>query len=122
MNVILMLRWRYSEGFRWVAQSYAQRMKRVERDFSVRIIIKTLFAPWKQMTSSVTSHNFFQALVDNTVSRLIGFIVRLFVLIAAGIVIIFVTTIYSAIFVIWPIMPLLVVVLPLLGIWIGVKG
>ena len=57
----------------------------------------------------------FSSMIDNTVSRLVGFVVRLFVLIAAFFVTLVAGIIGLTAVVLWPLLPLLVVFFLLKG-------
>ena len=55
--------------------------------FSVGILIRTLFAPWKrdvQRTHNLPIDLAFRALIDNLVSRFVGFCVRTVTIFVAG--------------------------------------
>ncbi|HSX08163.1 MAG TPA: hypothetical protein VLG11_04695 [Candidatus Saccharimonadales bacterium] len=106
-----LFRWWYGAGWRKALRAITAAPAAVERNFSVIILLETLFSPWKRMTSvkgrSLDAQ--MQAMLDNLVSRLVGFFVRLFVLFAAGLSML-VTAVFSiAVAVVWPAVPLLII-------------
>ncbi|OGL30517.1 hypothetical protein A3F37_01430 [Candidatus Saccharibacteria bacterium RIFCSPHIGHO2_12_FULL_41_12] len=122
MATILFLKWWYSSGWSWLFGEYRQKLTSISRNFSVSILLKTLFAPWKQLTTQATFRNFFQAMVDNTISRLIGFIIRFFVLIGALIAVTLLSVFFLFFVAIWVFIPPAIVVLPLLMLVVGGAG
>src|SRR5689334_203506 len=87
MIAIDILAWWYSQGWIQVLHVARQRLVSVSQLFSVPILIRTLFSPWKQIISypGAGIDAQFRALADNFISRLVGFAVRSMVLLAAGI-------------------------------------
>lgn len=122
MAIILYLKWWYGAGWAWILSEYNKKLSMLLRNFSVVILLKTLFSPWKQLYTEATLRNFFQALVDNTVSRVIGFIIRVFVLIAAGLIIFILTVCFIFLVAIWAFIPPAIVILPILMVLIGGDG
>ena len=97
-------------GWSWAAKYLLiTRNQHVMEFFSVSAVAKTLFAPYRQSyAGSVrgTLGDKLRGFVDTTISRLIGFIVRLALLFAAG-VSLTVNTVAGAIgLVLWPLIPL----------------
>jgi hypothetical protein len=117
MLVAAFFTWWYGPGWKHVMVSFGPRLKSVRESFSVDLLIPTLFAPWKQITSQPgrSLEDRFHAWVDNMFSRIIGFIVRAGVLFAAlvAIIVIILVTIIEVI--VWPLVPLAVPVLIFLG-------
>jgi len=109
--------WWYTTGWLETLQRIGGHIEAVWRMFSVPILLRTLFAPWRRIvtTPGKGMDQLFRSMLDNTISRLVGFVVRLFVLLAA-----IVLTCGMAIFglvvtVLWPLLPLLVVFCVLKG-------
>jgi len=86
--------------------------------FSVDVLIKTLFSPWKRIISlpGRSLDEKFRAAIDNLVSRVIGFMVRILVLIAAVIIMIVTLAVGVALAILWPLIPFLAVGLIVWGI------
>lgn len=106
--------WWYISGWEWLAKEIWKRLHILKETFSVGILLKTLFSPWKQIQTVSTFQNFFQAAIDNLVSRFIGATVRIFMLIGALLLTLAVTIFGIICLVVWPIIPLLLIILPYL--------
>lgn len=104
--------WWYGAGWKLVATRVAKRLDKTLASFSVPSLARTLFAPWKRVVSApgagIAAH--FRAFIDNTVSRFVGFGVRLTVLIAASISWATIALLGLIQMIIWPMVPPLVVI------------
>lgn len=100
--------WWYSKGWRLAAQNRWQSIGGLTRTFSVGVIVKTLFAPWKRIITPPGSSfdQRIRAIGDNMTSRAVGFFVRVgtligfLLLLAANVLFGFVVIL------LWPLMPL----------------
>lgn len=106
------LQWWYGVGWaRAMAQS-RHRLTSLTQDFSILILLKTLFAPWKQMDAYGSVNGAlgdkFRHQVDKFISRFVGFGVRSLTLLAAGMSFIFLLILGAVWIIIWPFLPLLV--------------
>jgi hypothetical protein len=124
MFIWLSLRWWYSAGWQWAwERSVGQRVQWCVETFSLGTLVRTLFAPFKQTFAGQAKGSigdFFRALVDKTISRVIGFFVRSFLIgIALGcIVFVFITGLLLLL--LWPFIPLTpILAVVLLGIGVG---
>jgi hypothetical protein len=99
----------------WYGRGWAGALKRAERNlvtladlFSISILLRTLFAPWKRIISypgaGLEAH--VRAFLDNLVSRFIGFLVRIMVLLAAGVMFIVVWLLSYIQVLLWPFLPI----------------
>lgn len=112
-----MLGWWYSRGWFWIMRTTSDRLKLIGQVFAVKILIRTWFSPWKQIhTPEVTFRNFFRNAVDNGVSRCVGAVVRGTILFWSLILAIFVLVLGILSLAIWPFLPLMVIILPVLTI------
>lgn len=111
-----MLGWWYSRGWLWIGQIMRSKLSAIAQIFAVSILLKTLFAPWKQIYSPTTFRTFFRDMVDNAVSRTIGAVVRGIILFWAGTLSLLVVLAGVVSLVIWPFLPLLIIILPILAI------
>jgi hypothetical protein len=118
MLVAAFFSWWYGPGWRQVIGSFGPRLKSVKEGFSVNLLLPTLFAPWKQITSQPgrSLEDRVHAWVDNAFSRVIGFIVRSGVLIAAFISLIAVILLTALEIIVWPLLPLAIPALLILGV------
>ena len=114
MFVVSMLSWWYGQGFAWILGRIGPELKSINNIFATDVLLKTWFSPWKQITTVPTSYTFFQKLIDNTISRLIGFLVRTFMLLVAGIWAVTVLIFGLVSIILWPFIPLLIFALPVL--------
>lgn len=107
MIVLEILTWWYVQGWMQVAKNAELRLVKVSHMFSVPILIRTLFAPWRRIITypgaSIDAR--FRAMGDNLVSRLVGFSVRAMVLLTAGVMLILTAALAVAQLLIWPLIP-----------------
>jgi hypothetical protein len=103
--------WWYSQGWSLLVHNAKHRLVRTSH------LIRTLFAPWKRITTQpgagLEAH--VQAATDNFVSRCIGFVVRIFVLFAALVIVCIVTVIAVLQIILWPLLPPAVLVCTVKG-------
>ncbi len=116
MVVLDLLGWWYSQGWAWIFSELKRRLTDISESFSVGILLRTLFSPWKQIQSPVSFRNFLQSKLDNFISRFIGATVRLGMLFAALISYLVVLIAGLLLIVTWPFIPLLIVALPIMSL------
>jgi hypothetical protein len=105
-----MLRWWYGPGWILAFKRINERTHNVSLAFSTPTLLKTLFAPWKRIQFGGKSFDAkMQAMLDNMISRVVGFTVRLGVLIAALVMIAGSVILSVAIVLVWPFVPLLII-------------
>ncbi|MBW3568696.1 hypothetical protein KY385_01040 [Candidatus Parcubacteria bacterium] len=119
MFALLLLSWWYGRGWLWVNRQSVNYLKTIDEVFSVATLLKTLFAPWKQIQSATTFQNFIQSSIDNFISRFIGATVRLGMLLTALVLSLLVVFLGLIVAIIWPLIPLLLVALPVISIKMG---
>lgn len=119
MAILVMLGWWYSRGWAWLLRDTQDHLARVGSTFAVRVLLRTWFAPWKQITSPTTFRNFFQSAIDNGISRLIGGIVRTGILFVALLFSITIIIFGICRLILWPFIPFGIVILPILGLFGG---
>ncbi len=120
MLFISFMKWWYGAGWILAWKRLGQRIDSVSRGFSIKLLFRTLFSPWKRVTANKGRGLDAQihAGLDNLVGRVVGFSVRSIVLLAAGVAIL-VTAIFGFILLIaWPLLPPLVVTLIGMGVFI----
>jgi hypothetical protein len=110
-------RWWYGAGWKLVQKSVQVRMQRTLDSFSVPTLAKTLFAPWKRVMTAPGAgiEAYFRAMVDNAVSRMVGFTIRLIVLLTAGVCFVGIGVAGVLQIILWPLVPVLVVICLVLG-------
>ncbi len=88
-------------------------MKHLWMKLSVPTLAKTLFEPWRRITSEYgkSVQEKFRALIDNTVSRFVGFLIRITVIVSAFIIMALLAVLAAILLVLWPLAPALIVIL-----------
>lgn len=110
--------WWYGIGWADISQRIGARVVGVWQQFSVGILLRTLFSPWRRIVA-VPGKSFdaiLRGMVDNTVSRFVGFFVRIFVLLAALILTSLAAIIGLVMVLFWPLLPLAVIYLLVRGV------
>ena len=107
MLVTSFFSWWYGRGWQAVAVSFRPRLRGVLDSFSVRQLLRTLFAPWRRIITYPGAS--FDARVrawgDNVFSRAVGFVVRMIVLTAAMAALVVVAALTALELVAWPLLP-----------------
>jgi len=119
MFFVGLLSWWYGEGWRGRLHIMANRLAATTDYFSISLLLSTLFAPFRQISAGSVGgsiSNQARALVDKTISRLIGAIVRISMVIIGLLVIVFQIIINVLLF--WPLIP----ILPVLGLIMTIIG
>lgn len=110
-----MFSWWYTQGWLQNLHMIEKRLQSISHVFAVKVLLKTWFSPWKQIQTQSSFATFFRDIIDNTVSRVIGGLIRTFILFAALILSICVITLGGVMLITWPFIPLLVVILPIMS-------
>ena len=116
--ILEMLRWWYVTGWLQAVRRIATMTQNTSRTFSMPLLLQTLFAPWRRIVS-MPGRSFdakLRAALDNFVSRCVGFMVRILVLLAAGAATIGSLAAGLALAILWPVLPLAFVYLLVRGI------
>lgn len=108
MFALALLSWWYGRGWAGVGKSIGTMTASIANAFSIPILIRTLFAPWRQIITvpGASLDAKLHAMADNAVSRAVGFVVRLIVLMAAGAMALLALAAGIILVVIWPLIPL----------------
>lgn len=116
MLIIAFFRWWYGPGWRDNADRLRGRLINTYQEFSVPILMRTLFSPWRRIISygRGSLEERARATLDNVVSRFVGLGVRLSALIAAVIIMSLNALLGVAWLVVWPLLP---VAGPILIVW-----
>ncbi len=125
-NVIMLLvtsllRWWYGDGWRQRTQLVANRLDGTIDYFSFDLLVKTLFAPFRQISAGKVDGPLnmqMRAMVDRMFSRVIGAAVRLILLIIGGIVIGVQVIIGLVVLIGWALVP----VAPIIGLVVTLTG
>ena len=118
MLVVEFFSWWYSRGWQGIIAGAKHRLEGVMEAFSISTFLRTLFAPWRRIVTApgrgLDAH--VRAALDNSVSRLIGFIIRLAVLLAAGVMLVLFSIGSVLLIILWPCLPPLSVGLIIWGL------
>jgi len=110
--------WWYSRGFVELLNKLARLISGIWQKFSVPILLKTLFEPWRRIIEDAggSIQDKSRAFVDNLVSRFVGFSIRVIAIITA-LVLIIISSIFAFILVVaWPLAPLLIPLSVIVGL------
>ncbi len=116
-----LLKWWYTAGLRQRLQKISVRLDGTIDYFSMDLLLKTLFAPFRQISAGKVDGSLevkLRALIDKLFSRLIGAFVRLLLLVVGGVTIMLQAVSALVVIVLW----LLVPFLPVAGIVLTVIG
>jgi hypothetical protein len=103
--------WWFGRGYGELIYYCLSLIKKVQRSFSIPILLSTLFSPWRQIVT-LPGRSFdekMRAVLDNLVSRTVGFCVRIISLVTALILMILAVALGVIMAVSWPLIPALVV-------------
>jgi len=108
MFMLGLFKWWYGDGWKGVLGATNRRLQGLSEMFSINILLRTLFAPWKRVVTNpgASLDAKIAAFGDNIVSRAVGFTVRFFVLFAACVSFILLLVAGLAEILVWPLVPL----------------
>jgi hypothetical protein len=113
MFLVGILSWWYSDGWKKRLEETTSRLSRLSDYFSIRLLFSTLFAPFRQISSSGVNGSLsdqMRGLFDQILSRFIGLFVRLGMIIFGTITIVIVGLWSLFIIIVWAIIPLFPVI------------
>ena len=121
MFIVGMLSWWYSAGWLERARIIRERIGATVDYFSIMLLLKTLFAPFRQISAGKVNGPLgvkWRAFIDRTISRVIGAFIRI-ILIAIGCVTIALYCVIGLVtLVVWAIVPLF----PFVGFLLFISG
>jgi len=113
MFLVGMLSWWYSKGWVRCAGLISGRLRTSADLFSIGLLIRTWFSPYKQISADTTGTSFpekVRAFFDRLLSRIIGFVIRTFMMLF-GVIVILAQSILGLVFLVfWLIIPILPIV------------
>jgi hypothetical protein len=118
MLVLTFFSWWYGAGWQQVIRNFVPRLNRIADAFSAKQLLRTLFAPWRRIITypGASLAERFHALSDNVFSRVVGFVVRLGVLIAALVTLLLATALSVVEIILWPLLPVAIPVCLIAGL------
>jgi hypothetical protein len=121
MFLVGIMSWWYGDGWRGRAKIIAGRISRMNDYFSVGLLLSTLFSPFRQISAGSIDGPIgaqLRALGDKLISRMIGAIIRSFMIIFGLVVIVLQSIIGVIVLIFWLVIPLF----PVIGLLIMVIG
>ena len=114
MVITSLLSWWYVEGWREQLTRIKRAFIRMADRFSIGLLIKTLFAPFRQISADeqARGNNLATVITDKLVSRLIGCFMRTIMIIVGTITLILLAIVSAIRMLMWPLLP----VLPIVGV------
>ncbi|HUD11971.1 MAG TPA: hypothetical protein VMS08_06175 [Candidatus Saccharimonadia bacterium] len=109
MLIAAFLEWWYGAGWRDASFRLKNRLKMTYLSFSVPILLRTMFAPWRRISTPPGSsiQQKLTAVLDNVVSRAVGFVVRLMALIMGCLLLLIYSLVGGLLLILWPVLPIL---------------
>lgn len=110
MFLVGILTWWYSGGWRQRAALMAERIAQTSDYFSIGLLLRTLFSPFRQISAGHIEGSWnvqLRALFDQLISRVIGAIVRTFMVLFGSVIICLQATFGAVVLVTWGLVPLL---------------
>ena len=121
MFIVGIFSWWYGKGFVRRAQIIKSRLIILADFFSIGLLLKTLFAPFRQISADATGASFaekMKAFFDKLLSRIIGAVVRTFMIIFGLVAMILQLLLGFITLIFWFIIPFL----PVIGLIVMVIG
>lgn len=117
MFFVELLQWWYGRGYKHLIASLKRRIGLIATSFSVALLLRTLFAPWRRIITygGDSLQDRLKAVLDNLVSRLVGGAIRTIVLVSAGLIMVLISFGGAILAIVWPLLPPLAVVLVIRG-------
>jgi len=109
MLIVSFASWWYGAGWRFVASRAKYKISRMGEFFSISLLLKTLFSPYRQISAGAVNGPLnlrMRAFFDRQFSRFIGFFVRMIMIIAGTVAIIVLGMATIVWLVVWPLLPL----------------
>jgi len=124
MNFLLIfphyISWHYTKAISDLLGLFKNFARFIWTFFSIKLLLQTLFVPFQKLsvkrTKKLDLEDFFSALVTNLLMRLIGFIIRTFFIVIGLFSMIFYVLAYSVLFIIWIVLPLVILSMFVLGL------
>ena len=117
--------WWYSRGLKDFFVYLKAVMLKITDIFSVKLLLRTYFSPWKRditSTEGLPLNQVIQMLLFNLVSRFIGFIIKSFILLIYLMVMVVFFAFALALIFIWLFLPLISILGIIIGIGLIISG
>lgn len=122
MLPISLFSWWYTNGWRDQAELCGARLSRVSDRFSITLLLRSLFSPFRQISADDNYGPGLDAKVrawlDKLISRCIGAMIRSVLILMGALLLLFEVIIAAVRLVVWPLLPLF----PVIGIILAMSG
>jgi hypothetical protein len=123
MLAVSFLQWWYFKGWLIYFDGFRAKMRNMADFFSIGLLLRTLFQPFRQISANETGEKgglegALIAFFDRLLSRFIGFVVRVCIIVAGIIIMALQLVLGLALALLWPCIPLL----PFAGIVVSSMG
>ena len=121
MFIVGMLSWWYSTGWIERARLIRERIDRSIDYFSIMLLLKTLFAPFRQISAGKVNGPLgvkWRAFIDRTISRVIGAFIRIIIIMIGCVTIALYCLVGLITLVVWAVVPLF----PFIGFLLFISG
>ncbi|MDO8590254.1 MAG: hypothetical protein Q7R69_03205 [bacterium] len=112
-------RWHYTDGLKDLLHNWKNLILFVRHFFSLGLLFRTWFAPFgrldEEYQKGLNPEVFFETLVVNTLMRMVGFVLKTFVMTAGLLVLLLLVIAGPVAFVLWALVPLIILFLFSLG-------
>jgi len=119
------LAWHYGEAYRDIIRLWTNFLWFFGNFFSLTLLIKTFFAPWKRIKEGrgarFSLKNIAEAVVTNTVMRLVGALMRSAVILVGSIAVLAVFWLGILLIAVWTLLPLLLVLSFIYGLTVFIS-
>ena len=120
-----MLGWWYSRGWKIFTAKLFDKLHDTIDFFSLASLLKTLFAPFRQISAGKAAGDTalgdrMRIFFDRLVSRIIGAVVRLLILIFGGLLVVLQFIFSIVLLIVWPVLPFGIIVFSLMAM-MGVR-
>jgi hypothetical protein len=107
--MVAFVQWWYGPGWRDASTRLRTRMRETVLTFSLPILLTTMFAPWKRIITypGNSLQDRLRAVLDNLISRVVGFSVRLIALLTALTLLGIYAVFGGLLLILWPVVPFL---------------
>ncbi len=121
MFIVGMLSWWYGAGWIERAKLIRERIARTVDYFSITLLLKTLFSPFRQISAGKVNGPLgvkWRAFLDRTISRVIGAFIRIVIILIGAVTIVLYCMLGLVTLVVWATVPLF----PIVGFILFISG
>ncbi len=112
--------WHYSRALLDMAHLWKNFIHSTYHFFSIGNLTSNLFSPWQRMNEAYGQSSFFETFILNTLMRLIGFFIRLTVIIIGLLSLFTLCVVGILMYFLWLFLPIILILLFVLAVRFGV--